>query len=218
MTGERMSARIGLLLGMVGCDYVLPPDETTTDTGTTDPVQHPACAEPLDPATLEPPPASNLADPAGRPAFDRWRDIDCDIALAAVETCSETDPCSGDVMCLQGTAGGTGVCASSQDVDIWCDGEGEAMGYLDDQCWVCVSDEVHAAACCLDPSVDPSLDGAFDCRAWPYPANGVPGTVCMAHGDCEPGLECGDHAGEGYGICQCPGLNPTSVSPPDVCW
>ena len=210
---------IGLFLVLAGCDVTVATLEGTTDSESESesaqplPAHHPACTDALDPSTLEPPPPSNLANPAvgGRPAFDRWRDVDCEVALEAVETCSDDDPCSDDTPCLQGTAGGTGVCSPYADADIWCDGEGEAMGFLDDQCWVCVPDEVHAAACCLDPE-------AFDCREWPYAADGAPGTVCKEHGDCEAGLACGSHRGAGYGICQCPGLDPETVSPPEVCW
>ena len=88
------------------------------------------------------------------------------------------------------------------DIDVRCDGEGEAVGYHDGQCWMCMPAEAHARACC---------DGlaGFDCRAWPFPSDGKPGMVCARHADCEPGLVCGrggEYSG-GYGICQCPGVN-----------
>lgn len=178
--------------------------DTTTGTGG---ALHPACELPFP----EPTPAlpDVRVDDDDRPRFDEWTKIACD-DVAALPTCgAEGDPsCTG--MCLEGVAGEVGVCGFS-DIDIWCDGEGEAINYQGYGCWVCVQPTLHAQACCA------GLPG-FDCRTWPYPADGPQGSVCAVHEDCEPGLVCGAHKGSGYGICQCPGLDPVTVVPPQSCF
>jgi hypothetical protein len=172
--------------------------------GAPDGVRHPACAVALL-AKLPAVPKVNQ-DTTGRPHFDRWRDLGCE-ELGDTLLCSEaggqggaTSACSG--LCLLGRpTADDGVC-TYPDIDRSCDGEGEVVGYADGQCWVCAPPDVHARACCE------GLPG-FDCRAWPFPANGKPGMVCARHEDCEPGLLCGPGGtySAGYGICQCPGVD-----------
>lgn len=161
------------------------------------------CSKPLPAAAPDVPRVRTNS--VGRPLFDLWRDHDCEDVTWTV--CTDQSDC-GSGGCLPGTPGGEGVCTYI-DVDLHCDGEGEALNYMEGACWICSPTEVHARACC---------DGiaGFDCRAWPFPANGPPGSVCARHEDCEPGLLCGPGGtyAEGYGICQCPGAN---VEPPDTC-
>jgi hypothetical protein len=106
-------------------------------------------------------------------------------------------------MCIRGREGeDDGVCTSF-DVDSWCDGEGQAIGYGELGCWICGPLEARARACC------DGLPG-FDCRGWPYPSDGPPGAICARHLDCQPGLLCAAPAnGSGYGICACPGVAPS---------
>jgi hypothetical protein len=167
-------------------------------------VQHPACGQP----TPDPmPPITGVQfDPTGRPTFDLWRDLSCSGSPASVTSCNGSGQCDNG-SCL--VSGDDGVCTYS-DVDIWCDGEGSVMGFAYGACWMCSPDPVHAAACCAE------VEG-FDCRAWPYPGNSAPGMVCARHEDCEAGLVCGATAGDGYGICQCPGTDPVSLVPPLDC-
>jgi len=149
------------------------------------------------------------SDGWGRPLFDTWMDLSCD-DTAHIQDCDASNPCD-DAVCLIGTPGGHGVCAPSGDEDIWCDGEGEVMTYYDHLCWLCVDLAVHAAACCRYPN-------EFDCREWPYKGSSTPGDACARHNDCMDGLVCGRHRGLGYGICQCPQLDPETVTPPDLCF
>jgi len=168
---------------------------------------HINCELPLDEPLPELPEVPMTAD--GRPLFDTWRDMDCEEAEAQTSLCSGAGTQPG--ACILGDSGGQGV-ATFGDVDTRCDGEGPVIGHHHGQCWVCSPVEVHARACC-------EMLAGFDCRAWPYPADGKPGMVCARHGDCEPGLLCGaggDYAG-GYGICQCPGLSGP-VQQPESCW
>jgi hypothetical protein len=160
-------------------------------------LQHPSCAQPV-PAPLPALPAINT-DAAGRPLFDYWRDLE---PGSYEDSLCETSNTCPEGLCTQLAAGTSeGVCMSV-DTDIWCDGEGEVLSWKDGGCWMCAPVESRAAACAAEiPGVD--------CRAWPYPSNGAPGAVCAAHEDCEPGLVCGpasDEGGNGYGLCQCPGL------------
>lgn len=168
--------------------------------------KHAACDSPFpDPAPAVP---SINREPDARPSFDVWTDLDCD-ALSTQPCGLPGDPtCNGN--CLRGVEGGPGVC-THDDIDIWCDGEGEALAYGEGACWVCSPPEVRALACCQFP------DG-FDCRAWPYPSDGPPNSICARHEDCEPGLVCGPHRGSGYGLCQCPGADAESLAPPQSCF
>ncbi|MCA9686762.1 MAG: hypothetical protein KC457_31640, partial [Myxococcales bacterium] len=178
--------------------------DTTADTNAdTAGTQHPQCAEPA-PDPLPDLPDINL-NALGDPLFAQWQDINCDALDVAV--CSSHGDCASG-RCLFGTVGGQGVC-SYADIDVWCDGDGEGLNFLDFECFVCSPIEVHAAACCA------GLPG-FDCRTWPYPNDGPANSVCARHSDCEPGLICGSHIGSGYGICQCPGIDDVNV--PDSCW
>jgi hypothetical protein len=183
-------------------------EETTAIDTTTGPAgpQHRACELPF-PGSAPALPDVN-ADDDGTPLFDAWTKIACD-DVAAIPTCGgEGDPsCS---RCVRGEVDGVGVC-TQPDIDIWCDGEGEAINFQGHACWICVDPKLHAQACCE------GLPG-FDCRTWPYPADGPQGSVCAVHEDCEPGLICGAHKGSGYGICQCPGLDPQTVVPEDGCF
>lgn len=170
-------------------------------------IQHAACSL-ATPDVLPPLPAVNVMA-NGRPKLDLWRDLGCESSeVNAIELCGDNDGCSGQKLCID--SDGQGVCTYA-DVDIWCDGEGEVMGYGNGDCWTCLHVEAHAKACCE------GLAG-FDCRAWPFPADGKPGMVCARHEDCEAGLLCGASRGSGYGICQCPGLDAEGVAPPDLCW
>lgn len=186
------------------------PSETTTTgepattTGVETPL-HASCELPFpDPAPALPP--INMG-PDEHPRFDDWTQFDCESVTHP--TCEDPgeQPCG---RCLRGVEGGPGVCTYA-DSDIWCDGEGEAVGYGDGTCWLCSPPEARARACCDFPE-------GFDCRAWPYPSDGPPGSICARHEDCEPGLVCGAHRGKGYGICQCPGLVADDVVPPQSCF
>lgn len=170
--------------------------------------QHDSCAA----AVTEVPrlPSINVSA-TGRPHFDTWRDLL--VGEAASYGCNtETDAdCSENDLdiCFALRGDGQGVC-SYVDADIWCDGEGEVFSWRDGDCVLCMAVGSHAAACAAGIA-------GVDCRSWPYPSDGKPGTVCAAHEDCEPGLICGEGAGSGYGICQCPGL-PDVPRPPDSCY
>lgn len=167
-------------------------------------VQHAACTQPTPDPMPELPPVNVTAD--GRPRFDLWRDLDCgDLAGNLCGAAGDASACEDQHLCLQSDAAVGGAC-TYVDSDMWCDGEGEVLGYGDGSCWLCAPIEAHAAACCA------GLAG-FDCRAWPYPADGKPGMACARHEDCEPGLVCGAPAGKGYGICQCPGLAAVTIQP-----
>lgn len=162
--------------------------------------RHALCAEPFPAVPPELPEVQRNAE--GRPAFDEWRDLAC--ADAGNDLCTEG---TNTGLCFKGTPDAEQGVLTMWDIDLWCDGEGPVTGY-NGQCWMCMPVEDHAAACCA------GLEG-FDCRAWPFPADGKPGTVCARHEDCEPGLVCGTAEGEGYGICQCPGL--AQVEPSEAC-
>ncbi|MCY1056556.1 hypothetical protein [Nannocystis sp. SCPEA4] len=186
-----------------------PPDGTSTEpvepstSGGPDGPLHAACELPFpEPAPALPP--INMG-PDDTPKFDDWTDLACE-SLADL-TC---DAQCG--RCLRGVEDGPGVCSFS-DADIWCDGDGEAVGYGgEDACYICSPPEVRAFACCNFPE-------GFDCRVWPYPSDGPPGSICARHEDCEPGLVCGPHRGTGYGVCQCPGIaDPDTVTPPESCF
>lgn len=164
---------------------------------------HRECAE-APPSPLPPlPPINMLA--TGRPAFDTWRDIPCEQVDAPLCSEGESPPweCGS---CILGVAGANdGVC-NYFDADNSCDGEGEAIGFGEGTCQVCGPVEARARACCE------GLEG-FDCRSWPYDADGRPGTICARHEDCEPGLVCAaPSGGAGYGVCACPGVLPSSPS------
>lgn len=169
-----------------------------------DAITHSCCTQPL-PAMMPSLPMVNQAAD-GRPLFDVWRDLACPVE---VWTCDIDDPATClPWNCLRMNEKGEGVCVYG-DVDSECNGEGEAVGYRDGQCWICMPAVVHKAACCE------GIDGV-DCRTWPFPADGRPGMVCARHEDCEPGLICGASQGSGYGICQCPemiGREPFPDSP-----
>jgi hypothetical protein len=167
-------------------------------------VQHAICSQPFPDVAPALPQVNMTAE--GRPKFDLWRDIEsCDPELV----CQKDSDCGGGFgKCLIGESGGKGVCTSA-DFDIWCDGEGEAIGFGDGACFACSPAEVHAAACCEEVS-------GFDCRAWPFDADSAPGMLCAVHEDCEPGLVCAESKGSGYGICQCPGTS--GVGPADTCF
>ncbi|MCY1012794.1 hypothetical protein OV079_46125 [Nannocystis pusilla] len=184
------------------------PLTTTADSqsSTSGGVQHMVCEVPF-PEPAPPLPPINFG-PDARPRFDDWTDLDCGSLTAVACGRPEDPPCNG--ICLRGTAEGPGVCTFA-DIDIWCDGEGEAIGYGEGTCWACSPSEARALACCEFPE-------GFDCRDWPYPSDGPPGSICARHEDCEPGLVCGAHRGEGYGICQCPGLVAEDVAPPQSCF
>lgn len=173
-------------------------------------IVHASCGAPT-PEPMPPEPVVNV-DSAGRPKFDLWRDLDCDaVSQYLCDPGGGTADCPsiGGAMCLTTDPQTGGVCAN-WDSDLSCDGEGEILGYGYGACWLCAPIEAHAAACCA------GLAG-FDCRAWPYPSNGAPGTTCARHADCEPGLVCGAPAGGGYGICQCPETPAGTVKPTGSC-
>ena len=203
--------------GATGTDAATLADTTATGAGVSDtassgattaaPLLHPSCEAPFpEPAPMLPPVNQG---PDAHPHFDDWTKIAC-ADVPADKTCGAPGdpPCNG--LCVRGVPDGSGVCTFG-DADIWCDGEGEALSYAEGACWVCSPLELHALACCAQ------LPG-FDCRTWPFPADGPPGSVCARHEDCEPGLVCGAHRGAGYGICQCAGLEPDTVAPPDFCF
>lgn len=181
-------------------------DPTDTDsTGAPDPTdtavggaQHPSCAAPP-PDPLPALPADITWDDAGRPRFAGWEDISCE----DVPRDATAAGCEGQVL--------DGICFFPN-ADIWCDGEGEVIGWRDGECWLCGTPQAHASACCEGT-------GTVDCRIWPYPSDGVIGSPCARHADCEAGLVCGDSRGSGYGICQCAGEAAAyDVSPPDSCF
>lgn len=180
------------------------PGETTGTAGT----QHPACTSAA-PSPLPALPSINT-DAAGRPNFDLWRDQPCGGGAYLCGAAGSAAGCPTQSICLQSDPSIGGVCTYG-DSDTSCDGEGEVIGYGDGTCWMCASIEAHSDACCA------ALPG-FDCRAWPYPADGTPGMVCARHEDCEPGLVCGSGSySKGYGICQCPGLSGDGLSPGPNC-
>jgi hypothetical protein len=184
-------------------------DTTVGETTGTAGAHHPAC-EAAAPSPLPEVPPIN-ADGEGRPNFDLWRDLPCGAGGHLCGTAGSASACESQFMCLQTDPGVGGVCTYF-DSDASCDGEGEVIGYGDGTCWMCAPIQAHADACCA------ALPG-FDCRAWPYPADGTPGMVCARHEDCEPGLVCGPSGGSmGYGICQCPGLAADGIQPGADCW
>lgn len=175
----------------------------TGGSGASSPAHHASCASPA-PSPLPDVPLINT-DAAGRPRFDDWRDIPCPLDGYLCGAAGAGSSCQSQSLCLESDAAVGGVCTFG-DSDTSCDGEGEVLGYGDGTCWLCAPIEAHAAACCA------ALPG-FDCREWPYPADGAPGMVCARHEDCEPGLLCGAAGNsKGYGICQCPGANPSPGS------
>jgi hypothetical protein len=177
-------------------------------TGAGAPPHHDDCALPAPPDPPAPPPP--LRDADGRPVFAAWEALACtDLAVELIDGCTAGSGCLQG-RCLLGTSG-DGVCAEGG-IDATC-GQGlSAMGWRDGLCWGCVAPEVHASACCTQAGA------GFDCRLWPYPHDGVVGSVCARHEDCEPGLLCGAHAGAGFGICSCPESEPLSVAPADDCY
>lgn len=180
-----------------------------TDSGS-DPAQHPRCNEPFPDPPPELPPGINLG-PDGTPRFSDWEGLACDDPdVEAVELCMSDGECTSGYCLISNDA--YGVCTFA-DIDIWCDGEGEVIGYGDGECWMCAPVEAHARACC-----EYGEDGGWDCRAWPFDGSGPPGSVCATHEDCEPGLVCGPHSGEGYGICQCPEVIGSELVPADGCY
>lgn len=177
--------------------------ETSAGSDTEGTVQHATCMQPF-PAPAPALPEIN-AGPDGTPRFADWEDIDCGSVMGS--SCTADAECP-ESFCL-GSPLGTGVCTTFY-VDIWCDGEGEVIGYGNGTCWMCAPVDAHAVACCE------KLEG-FDCRSWPFPGDSAPGMICARHEDCEPGLVCGSHAGAGYGICMCPEVDGTGVTPANGC-
>ena len=195
-------------------DINVRPDENNEPDANIDPdgpppdLQHASCAEPVSSTASYPTPDINTEDD-GQPSFLNYKSLDCD-ALPQLVCSTDADCPGGDFSdCIKPPGAPQGVC-SSFDIDIWCDGEGEVMGYGDGSCWTCIQPESHAAACCA------GLDG-FDCRDWPFTAGG-PGSVCATSDNCEAGLICGEHRGSGYGICRCPEGEPDDVAPADSCF
>lgn len=193
------------MLAAAGCGGNVTVDKTNTGVSGQSGSQHWSCELPA-PAPMPALPQVNM-DEGGRPSFDRWRDVDCSAPSEFPAGCDS----GGD--CLHGgclVSADSGACTYS-DVDIWCEGgDGEVVGYRDGTCWMCSPVETHAAACCAGQE-------GFDCRAWPFPGDSGPGEVCARHEDCEPGLVCGASAGVGYGLCQCPGTDPATLTPPTNC-
>jgi len=178
------------------------PGVTSMDPGPTDggggPGQHAACSAPA-PAPLPALPAINML-PGGTPAFTAWEPLtsDCDALVGVVSICEGGCP---EQQCIPEDKG---VCAE-YDIDIWCDGEGEATGF-GDGCFICLSAEQHARGCCAVPE-------SFDCRTWPYAGTSGPDMICATHEDCEPGLVCASPNAmpTGYGVCRCPESLGTDV-------
>jgi hypothetical protein len=176
-------------------DAALPrPAESATS------VRHAQCEEPFPDAPPSLPRLRLSAD--GTPAFDAWRSISCEQAAASASLCAQwsSDSEVECGTCLHGATSTDGTCAYG-DIDVWCDGEGEAIG-LAPGCFICAPPEAHAHACCERLDVD--------CRAWPYPSDGERGTLCARHDDCEPGLICSapSFGDTGYGVCRCPDEPP----------
>jgi len=172
---------------------------------------HSACLQPA-PDPLPALPEINL-DSSDRPLFDHWRDFECE-DVAVLYCGDEPNNCENGFdfdECRSLVVGDDeGVCAYG-DGDVWCDGEGEAIGWNDGGCFACMPVESRAAACCA------GIEGV-DCREWPYPADGKPGMICARHEDCELGLVCGPPHGSGFGLCQCPETYGSEPQSPDYCW
>jgi hypothetical protein len=168
------------------------------DDGPVEP-QHAACHAHV-PTPMPPLPEIDLL-PSGAPAFTAWEALtaDCDALVPQIQTC--VGGCPGSDQCI---GNGEGVCASG-DIDIWCDGEGEATGFSVG-CFVCLSPEQHARGCCDVPD-------AFDCRTWPFVGTSGPNMICATHEDCELGLVCASPhlTPTGYGVCRCPEDIPGNV-------
>jgi hypothetical protein len=151
-----------------------------------------ACSSPA-PIPLPALPAINTL-PSGAPAFTAWESLtaDCDALIGIASACE--GGCPGSDQCI---GNGHGVCATG-DVDIWCDGDGEATGF-GEECFVCLSAAQHARGCCVFPD-------AFDCRTWPFAGTSGRDMICAVHEDCQMGLVCSSPSttATGYGVCRCP--------------
>lgn len=160
-------------------------------------LRHAMCERRID----EVPPGPRVErDEHGRPAFDLWRDHH--VGVHGVLCYPPAAPqCGGGQICTV-VAPDEGLCAPGRvDVeDLECEEGEEVLTWLYGQCRGCFPPEVHFAACSV-------RFAGIDCRAWPYGADGLPGTICATHLDCESGLLCGD-TGEGFGLCHCPGESP----------
>jgi hypothetical protein len=135
-----------------------------------------------------------------RPLFDTFRDLDCQ-TLARVSTCSGADQdagCSG--ACFGEDSRATPLCVAVEPLANCLDEDVTVVAAQHGSCRACATVETKARLCCDDAT-------RFDCRAWPYDHDGLPGDVCARHEDCAAGLLCKD-GGHGFGMCTCPESAP----------
>lgn len=163
-------------------------------------IRHASCAQSFAAGAAEPDGIDR--DPGGRPRFDLWRDLGCGPSVMWGYCDSPTelgaDRCS---TCLWGGEGVDYAVCVGPDVGQDCGPGSAPAGYsagVGDatQCVTCLAAAARALVCC-------DKQPGYDCREWPYPADGRPGMLCARHADCEPGLECKANA-HGYGTCECP--------------
>lgn len=154
-------------------------------------VMHPACNLPFPrSAPAEP---DLPVDPTGRPAFDWWRDVDCE-QLSETPACSSSDANQDCAACLGEPP--RPACATSSDSDL-CFGPSNAVAAFESQCTACLTVESKARACCGGGS-------GVDCRPWPFEGTSAVRGLCARHTDCEPGLLCSSEPSWTFGVCTCP--------------
>ncbi len=134
--------------------------------------------------------------------YGSWRSLPCDDLEVEMysdpfNACDDTSACFYDADgCAQFASGGPGLC-----IPTWEDGPGEMPWLVNDHgtCGVALPAAAKRAACCL---------GLVDCQAAPK----GPGGDCLHHTDCQPGLVCVGQPEWFYGICACPGVQPSALS------
>ena len=152
------------------------------------------------PHVLPPPPT--LKSSANN-AYTSWQDdpdVDAcdDFDVFLVSPCDELTSCNDDEVCLRPDPDQPGLCSPAYD---------ETPGVLSwlvtsgGRCSAGVTAAVKRAACCA---------GFVDCSERAK----QPGEDCLTHADCEPGLLCAAGDGWEYGICVCPGVDPSQLSFP----
>ncbi len=185
-SGPEMVRDSGLLVQDASDGAALPANDADTDAGQDVPVRHPTCSivadSPRDPDDI-------AVDATGRPFFDLYRDVSCDVA-SSYPTCETDAQCGPTASCIH-SENQRGICEEPNH-------EGEFVLTLDaGRCQAMAPLKAHAKACC-------DMLPGFDCRAWPYPSSSKPGELCARARDCEPGLICERYFTEGFGLCICP--------------
>ena len=134
--------------------------------------------------------------------YEAWKALPCDdfeveMYSDASNACDDENHCLFDSdACAQFAPGGPGLCLAT-----WEEVPGELPWLVNDQgsCGVALPAAAKRAACCL---------GLIDCETTPK----GPGQDCLHHADCEPGLVCVGEAAWLYGVCACPGVQPSALS------